>query len=65
MIRKNIFKLLLVTALLTTMFVTKAPADIIIVESDDWFASESNYTAIIDSGTLVLVQNCPGILGSC
>jgi len=57
------FAITLVFAL--SLFATEAPADIIIVESDDVFASEVTWSGIIDSGTLVLVQNCPGVLGLC
>lgn len=65
MFKKNIFRYIIMTVFMLSLFVAKAPADIIIVESDDWLANESNYTAIIDDGTVVLIQNCPGILGTC
>ncbi|NGP89769.1 hypothetical protein [Fodinibius halophilus] len=66
MIKKKAIRNFVIALLFALSFpVIEASADIIIVESDDWFASEVTYTGIIDSGTLVLVQNCPGVFGSC
>jgi len=65
MFKKNILRYVIVTVFMVSLFVAKAPADVVSVESDDWFASESTWKGFVKNGTLYEFQQCPGVWGLC